>query len=81
MDPTFDAEFDYEFVDGHMNKELVFNHKPSRTLIEADLIFNMPATEQYSKMGVRADEGLLTRIWTALNGTKGPATWQKRFIW
>ncbi|TVY87196.1 hypothetical protein LAWI1_G008556, partial [Lachnellula willkommii] len=47
----FDAEFEYEFVDAHPNKELVFVHKPSRTLIEADLLFNLPATEQYSRTG------------------------------
>lgn len=49
VDEEFDSCFEYEFVDGHMNKELVFNYKPDRTLIEADMIFNLPATEQFSK--------------------------------
>jgi hypothetical protein len=65
-----------------LNKELVFNHKPSKTLIEADLLFNLPAIEQYSKAGpVNPETGILTRIWTGLNNTKGDATWQKRLIW
>ncbi|KAK5241223.1 hypothetical protein LTR16_009609, partial [Cryomyces antarcticus] len=54
VDADFDAEFQYEFVSAHPNKELVFNHIPDRTLIEADLMFNLPATEQFSKSGVSA---------------------------
>ncbi|KAL5611428.1 hypothetical protein BROUX41_000962 [Berkeleyomyces rouxiae] len=49
IDEPFDATFNYEFVDAHGNKELVFLHKADRTLIQADLLFNLPATEQYSK--------------------------------
>ncbi|KAG9792317.1 hypothetical protein KCU88_g730, partial [Aureobasidium melanogenum] len=49
ISPEFDDEFDYEYFHSHSNKELVFLHKPSRTLIEADMLFNLPATEQYSK--------------------------------
>ena len=77
----FDAEFDYEYVDGHLNKELVFCHKPERTLIQADLIFNLPADEQYSKSGVSASSGLLTKLFTSFQNTKGTAALQKRFIW
>jgi hypothetical protein len=77
----FDAEFEYEFVDAHMNKELVFHHKPSKTLIEADLLFNLPATEQYSKTGQDANSGVLTKFWNSLNNTRGDAKWQKRMLW
>ncbi|KAJ6132283.1 hypothetical protein N7471_007498 [Penicillium samsonianum] len=45
----FDAEFESEYVYGHGSRELVFLHKPTRTVIEADLLFNLPAKEQYSK--------------------------------
>ncbi|KAF2270082.1 hypothetical protein CC78DRAFT_452110 [Lojkania enalia] len=79
IDPEFDAEFEYEYIYGHVNKELVFNHKPSKTLIEADLLFNLPATEQFSKTGENSTSGILTKIFCALNGTKGNA--QKRLIW
>ncbi|PNS17890.1 hypothetical protein CAC42_3849 [Sphaceloma murrayae] len=81
VDPAFDAEFDYEYVHAHPNKELVFNHRPTKTLIEADLMFNLPATEQMSKSGIAADSGLLTKLFVALNSPQGTAIWQKRFLW
>ncbi|KAK5713519.1 hypothetical protein LTR15_011219 [Elasticomyces elasticus] len=77
----FDSEFDSEYVSAHQNQEIVFNHRPTRTLIQADLLFNLPATEQHSKAGVSATSGLLTKLFVGINNTKGEATWQKRFIW
>ncbi|KAH8660736.1 hypothetical protein BGZ60DRAFT_413956 [Tricladium varicosporioides] len=77
----FDAEFDYEFVDAHPNKELVFHHRPSKTLIEADLLFNLPATEQYSRTGIDPTTGWATKLFAGLQNTKGAATWQKRMLW
>jgi hypothetical protein len=64
-----------------MNKELVFNYKPDKTLIEADLLFNLPATEQFSKTGLDARSGILTKLFSALNSTAGSAMGQRRFIW
>jgi hypothetical protein len=81
VDAEFDAAFDYELVDGHVNKELVFNYKPDKTLIQADLIWNLPATEQYSKTGINPADGILTKLWSALNSTSGAAMGQRRFIW
>lgn len=77
----FDAEFACEFVDAHPNKELVFVHKPSRTLIEADLLFNLPASEQYSKAGVDPTTGWPSKLACSLQGTRGTALWQKRVLW
>jgi len=77
----FDADFEYEYVDAHPNKELVFFYKPDKTLIEADMLFNLPATEQYSKTGEPSNKGILTKIFAALQTTQGDAKWQKRFIW
>lgn len=77
----FDREFDMEYVDAHANKELVFCHTPSKTLIEADFMFNLPATEQMSKTGESATSGFLTRLFCSINNTQGSAIWQKRFIW
>jgi hypothetical protein len=68
-------------VPSHINKELVFHHKPTRTLIQADLMFNLPATEQFSRTGVAANAGILTKIFGALQSTKGSAVWQKRLVW
>jgi hypothetical protein len=38
-----------QYFPGHTNKEVAVLHIPSRTLIQADLIFNLPCTEQYAK--------------------------------
>ncbi|KAL9595004.1 MAG: hypothetical protein Q9219_006703 [cf. Caloplaca sp. 3 TL-2023] len=81
VDDEFDREFDYEYVGSHANKELVFCHKPDRTLIEADMMFNLPAHEQYSRTNEKATDGILTRFFTGFQNTVGAATWQKRFLW
>ncbi|GAM85485.1 hypothetical protein ANO11243_034920 [Dothideomycetidae sp. 11243] len=81
VDAEFDKEFEYTFVSAHPNKELVFNHKPTKTLIQADLMFNLPATEQYSKSGVSPTSGFLTQAFTLFSSPQGTAIWQKRFTW
>jgi hypothetical protein len=77
----FDAEFQTEYVDSHPSRDLVFLHKPTKTLIEADVLFNLPATEQYSKTGIAADDGFFTKLAIQFQSTQAPATWQQRFIW
>ncbi|KAF2634609.1 hypothetical protein P280DRAFT_413423 [Massarina eburnea CBS 473.64] len=79
IDPDFDAEFDYEYVPAHQNKEIAFHHKPTKTLIQADLLFNYPSTEQFSKTGVDPTSGILTKLFGAVTNTQ--SVWQKRFIW
>ncbi|KAK3166917.1 hypothetical protein OEA41_010042 [Lepraria neglecta] len=81
VDPEFDSEFDYEYVGSHANKELVFCHKPDRTLIEADMMFNLPAHEQFSRTGEDPTSGVLTKLFIGLQNTVGAAKWQKRFLW
>ncbi|CAG8138782.1 unnamed protein product [Penicillium nalgiovense] len=77
----FDAEFESEYVYGHGSRELVFLHKPTRTVIEADLLFNLPAKEQYSKSPEVSGTNFLTKLLMPLMSTKPPATWQRRFAW
>lgn len=77
----FDKEFEYEYFPMHPNKELVFFHKPSKVMIQADLLFNLPATEQYSRTGEDASSGVFTKLFGALQTTKGSAIWQKRILW
>jgi len=38
-------------VSSFANDELVAIHHPSGTLLEADMLFNLPPTEQYSRVG------------------------------
>jgi hypothetical protein len=77
----FDRDFEYEYVDAHPNKELVFFYKPEKVLIEADYFFNLPATEQYSRASDSARTGVLTRLFTTFNTSQGTAIWHKRFLW
>lgn len=81
IDSDFNQEFDIEYVNGHANKELVFYHKPEKTLIQADLMWNLPAYEQYSKIGDSPVTGFLTKLFNGLQNTTGTAIWQKRFLW
>lgn len=77
----FDADFDTEYVYGHGSRELVFLHRPSRTVIEADLLFNLPSNEQYSKTEDGSPTNFLTRLVMPLLTTSAPATGQRRFAW
>ena len=79
----FDADFQYEYVDGHANLELVFLYKPEKVLIEADLLFNLPATEQYSKVpeAERPSGGILGKVFEGVQSNEGEAKWLKRFNW
>lgn len=79
----FDADFDYEYVDGHANRELVFHFRPDRVLIEADLLFNLPATEQYSRVPEEehGPGGFAARAFEAVQSPEGDNKWMKRFNW
>jgi len=77
----FDRDFEYEYVDSHPNKEVVFLYKPDKTLIEADYLFNLPAIEQYSKTGEPSNKGWWTQLFASLQTTQGSAIGQKRFLW
>ncbi|KAJ6107824.1 hypothetical protein N7523_009147 [Penicillium sp. IBT 18751x] len=77
----FDAEFESEYVYGHASRELVFLHRPSRTVIEADMLFNLPATEQYSKSPDTNPMNWLTRLFLPMLRTGAPSTGQRRFAW
>ncbi|KAM7212611.1 hypothetical protein V8F06_011988 [Rhypophila decipiens] len=84
VSPEFDADFEYEYVDAHPNKELVFFYKPDKVLIEADLMFNLPAEEQYSRMPESEkpkNAGFLAKAFMGAQSTEGDAKWMKRFIW
>ncbi|TXT16084.1 hypothetical protein VHUM_00587 [Vanrija humicola] len=47
----FEDEITLYNVSAHVNDELAAIHHPSGTLIQGDLLFNLPATEQYSRAG------------------------------
>ncbi|KAI9026385.1 hypothetical protein DFJ74DRAFT_604643 [Hyaloraphidium curvatum] len=43
----FEGEIEVEYVDGFANRDLLAFHRPSRTLLVADIFFNMPLREQF----------------------------------
>ncbi|TFY81170.1 hypothetical protein EWM64_g2841 [Hericium alpestre] len=43
------VQIEHCYFSGFRNKDVAFWHKDSKSLIEADLLFNLPPTEQYSK--------------------------------
>ncbi|KAJ6469502.1 hypothetical protein C8R45DRAFT_433057 [Mycena sanguinolenta] len=45
----FEDDIQACYFSGHSNKDVAFFHPRSSTLIEADLVVNLPGTEQYSK--------------------------------
>ncbi len=83
IDPDFDRDFAYEYIDAHRNKEIVFFYKPDNALIEADLLFNLPATEQYSRVpdAQKYKKGFLIWLANIIWSTQGEALGAKRFIW
>ena len=81
IDAEFDADFQYEYFPSHVNKELVFNYKPDRTMIQADLIMNLPANEQFSKSSDSPEVGLPTKMMNSIFTTRGNALGHARFVW
>lgn len=79
----FDADFDYEYIPGHPTKEIVFNYKPDGVLIEADLLFNLPAVEQFSKVPEAEKKGhaFLNKIFQAAQTAHGDLKYARRFQW
>ncbi|KAF9644252.1 hypothetical protein BDM02DRAFT_3122223 [Thelephora ganbajun] len=70
----FEADIEAVYFSGFSKKDVAWFHKASKTLIVADLIFNLPANEQYSKSKQRKT-GFLTK---KLNPY---AEFHKKFIW
>jgi len=86
LEQEFLADFDVEYVSAHANKEVVLCYKPDKVLIQADLFFNLPAREQYSR--VPADQhgggvlhGLMNKFFQSFQNTEGEAKGNKRFQW
>ncbi|KAI9904144.1 hypothetical protein N3K66_000673 [Trichothecium roseum] len=79
----FDADFEYEYMDGHANKEIAFFYKPDRVLIQADIIFNLPCKEQYSRVpeAEKQPGGILARTFEGVQSPGGDPKWIRRFQW
>lgn len=77
----FDKEFKWEYVIAAPNQDIVFVHRPTKTLIQADLLLNLPSTEQYSRVPGGTNAGFLGRKMASAFSTQGDMIWQKRALW
>ncbi|RPD56934.1 hypothetical protein L226DRAFT_491143 [Lentinus tigrinus ALCF2SS1-7] len=70
----FENDIKHCYFSGFKNKDVAFFHPASKTMIEADLLFNLPATEQYSRT---RSSGKVPFF-----GNLNPYTWaHKKFAW
>ena len=66
----------YSYFSGFANIDVAFNHIESKSLIVADLIFNLPAREQYSKSKGSIVQGIFGGF-----GSLNPYSWgHKKFV-
>jgi len=71
----FEDEITACFFSGFQNKDLAFHHTRSNTLIVADLLFHLPANEQYSKVSKKP---YLLKFGLGLT----PTSWlHQKFLW
>jgi len=78
LDKTFgDNEIVAHYFPGHKSSEIAFLHVPSKTLLNADLAENLPATEQFSQTGVDAASGFWTGLFIKLFS---PNNWVHNFV-
>jgi len=75
-DQVLRSEMKAEYFDGFVNKDIAFLHVPSKTLIEADLLFNLPANEQYSKSN-ESPTGFMNRFFAF----QPRSTFHQRFLY
>ncbi|KAG1769346.1 hypothetical protein EDD22DRAFT_948953 [Suillus occidentalis] len=59
----FEDEIKHCYFSGFRNKDVAFLHMPSKSLIEADLLLNLPANEQYSKSSSSAHGNIKPDSW------------------
>ncbi|KAJ3479915.1 hypothetical protein NLI96_g8730 [Meripilus lineatus] len=71
----FEDEIEHCFFSGYKNKDIAFYHKASKTAIGADLLFNLPGTEQYASSSASPNYPILT------TGLRPSAFVMKLFIW
>ncbi|KAJ3479916.1 hypothetical protein NLI96_g8731 [Meripilus lineatus] len=71
----FENDIQHCYFSGFKNKDVAFFHPASKSLIEADLLFNLPPTEQYSKSDESMSLPLASRLLSS-NGAFG-----SRFSW
>jgi len=70
----FEDDIKWCFFSGFATKEVAFLHKDSKSLIVADLLFNLPPKEQYSKSN-KYTFSLLTKTFNPWSYAHKQAVW------
>ncbi|KAK9237523.1 hypothetical protein V1525DRAFT_403842 [Lipomyces kononenkoae] len=73
-DPELNEVFKFVYFPSHKNKELITYYIPTKTIIEADLLLNLPALEQYSKSPTNPRSGF-TRLFNVFHPD---SSWHRR---
>ncbi|KAJ3056189.1 hypothetical protein HK097_007795 [Rhizophlyctis rosea] len=74
----WENEIDYFVATGSKNKDVLFFHKPSSALFTADLLFNLPAHEQFSG-DKKKTEGIVQSVFNRL--ANPDSAFHKYFLW
>ncbi|KAG1859156.1 hypothetical protein C8R48DRAFT_714879 [Suillus tomentosus] len=78
---NYGFEDEHCYFSGFRNKDVAFLHMPSKSLIEADLLLNLPANEQYSKSSCSPSMNIKPDSWihrTIINSTTVDAKAMRR---
>ncbi|EIM20676.1 hypothetical protein WALSEDRAFT_60796 [Wallemia mellicola CBS 633.66] len=87
----YEPEIQVVWFDKFINRDLAFFHQPTKTLVQADLLFNLPGYEQYSNSKESAEPwvpfvqnfrpGTLTHRIAAMAMSKNDAEIKKVYEW
>jgi len=70
----FEDEIEHCYFSGQKNKDIAFYHRASKTVVSADLLFNLPSTEQYTFSKISPHFPILSGF--------RPDSWMMRaFVW
>jgi len=74
----FEDEIDSAYFSGFVNKDVAYFHRASKTLVVADLLWNLPANEAYSMTNTSPKSGIFSRF---ANNVMNPySSWQRGFL-
>jgi len=72
----YEDEIEARYFSGFIKEDIAFFHKPSKSLIEADLVFNQPCTEQYSIVGGSGKVPFLGAVLTPYSSQAKKILWK-----
>jgi len=71
----FESDIQHCYFSGFKNKDVAFFHPQSKSLVQADLLLNLPPTEQYSKTGSSGRVPILSSIFYPTSWLQKKASW------